>query len=65
MNIIAGYEYLKAESIRNLAAALIEMPQLLVLQVVLYANDIRNEGAARVAQALSTLTNLIHLSLDL
>jgi hypothetical protein len=63
LKIDSSGENLGPQEARNLAAALTEMPQLLVLEVVVYNNSIAKEGAASIAQALSTLKNLTQLTL--
>jgi hypothetical protein len=65
LNIVANSVNLRYEGARNLAAALTEMPQLLVLEVWIRENSIAKEGLASIAQALSTLKNLTHLTLGL
>ncbi len=58
LKIEVSYEDIGANGARNLAAALAEMPQLLVLEIHLTENSIAKEGAASIAQGFSTLKNL-------
>jgi hypothetical protein len=55
LKIDAVNQNLGPQEARNLAAALTEMLQLLALEVRINDNNIAKEGAARIAQAISTL----------